>query len=75
VGNVAGSFAMRKDGTFLASGTEQSGFGKGAFANGDVVGCGLLVLPAERRLFYTKNGEIWGEIFFNNRYFIKIKQK
>ena len=62
VGDVASSFAMRLDGTYFASGTSQSGFGKGAFANGDVVGCGLLVLPTERRLFFTKNGEIWGKI-------------
>jgi hypothetical protein len=60
VGNEAGSFGICKDGTYWGSDTSQSGFAKGPFVNGDVVGCGLLVLPTERRLFFTKSGEIWG---------------
>jgi hypothetical protein len=62
VGAVAGSFAICKDGDYGASGQWHSGFGKGVLNTGDVVGCGLLVLPsAERHLFFTKSGEIWGQ--------------
>ena len=62
LGRFTGSFAIRKCGTYWASGTDVSGHGKGGFASGDVVGCGLLILSTERRIFFTKNGEIWGEI-------------
>jgi hypothetical protein len=60
VGGEAGSFAIRENGDYYVSGTEaKSGFG--TFHHGDVVGCGLLVLPAGRRLFFTKNGDLWGK--------------
>jgi hypothetical protein len=63
VGGVAGSFAIRRNGEYWASGkcVSVSGHGEGEFVSGDVVGCGLLILPTERRLFFTKNGEIWGQ--------------
>jgi hypothetical protein len=75
------SFGIDNDGTYSASREFVDGHGKGSFTKGDVVGCGLLVLPAERRLFFTKNGEVWGKYYIKmsvvnmlsiNIYFSKI---
>jgi hypothetical protein len=61
VGSFTGSFAIGRFGHYWASGTGVNGHGEGDFASGDVVGCGLLILPMERHIFFTKNGEIWGQ--------------
>ena len=60
VGYAANSFAISSNGDYCASGTK-TGFG--TFDDSDVVGCGLLVLPTGRRLFFTKNGDLWGKNF------------
>jgi hypothetical protein len=75
MGNVAGSFSIENDGDLYTSSTYKKGFAKGTFNNTDVVGCGLMVMPTERRLFFTKNGVIWGEQFLSSKmqFFQNIK--
>jgi hypothetical protein len=75
VGKIADSFAIENDGDYYASDTYMKGFAKGTYNNTDVVGCGLMVMPTERRLFFTKNGEIWGEPFLSStKFFQNIKR-
>ena len=59
VGRHTGSFAILNTGTYYALGQKVDGNAKGHFSAGDVIGCGLLVMPKERHIFFTKNGEIW----------------
>jgi hypothetical protein len=66
IGNVVGSFAVDAKGTLWRSGTEfefeqkEGGSGEG-FGKGDVIGCGLLILPADKHfIFFTRNGQLLG---------------
>jgi hypothetical protein len=69
VGHSIGLFAITDDGIFWKSGESVESMTKavievrihdeGGYSSGDVVG--LLLMPAQRRLILTKNGEIWGE--------------
>jgi hypothetical protein len=66
-GERRGSFAISSLGTYWEAGKvlKDYGFGGQGFEQGDVLGCGLLVQPAEgqHRLFFTKNGQFFGGQF------------
>jgi hypothetical protein len=65
IGNHAGSFAISNDGFFGASGPHwQEAYFPGGFDSGDVVGFGLLIRASEKRIFFTKNGQLWGKRFY-----------
>jgi hypothetical protein len=55
------SFAVHSDGYYWASGKKQEKDAPQGFGLGDVIGCGLVVMPTgSRHIFFTKNGENWG---------------
>ena len=63
VGGCANSFGIYCGGAFYQSGTRKDNFGPGGFTQGDTIGCGLMTVneSAQKSIFFTKNGKIWGK--------------
>jgi hypothetical protein len=75
VGDFPGSYGFSFSGNYWASRTKIVNYFPGGFyGHGHVVGCGLLTKSAANRfLFFTKNGQLWGERFANTNKINRIQ--
>ena len=65
-GSLPNTYSINKKGTLRCAGVVTAGFVPNGFAQGDTIGCGLVMINCAHcepcRLFFTKNGQILGEL-------------
>jgi hypothetical protein len=77
VGYNTGSFSMDQIGGYWTAGQNTKAYASSGLAEGDTVGCGLVMLPngSGGNLFFTKNGQLWGNTAVYQTQRISLKKR